>query len=154
MRGQFTEEGLPIEVGTLLRDLYSKNRFVTVTEANDFTNRLSVLLTTGKINSGQSSLLTTLFAERAKAMITKMKNTEKDNFTRAYKDWANKLPHADKVLFDVDTPIDAVSKKIEESKQKFLTTIQNAQATALTNAQNDAIKKQREEEERRMRTTK
>jgi len=154
LRGQFAEEGLPIEVGTLLQDLYSKNRFVTVPEANDFTNRLSGLLTTGKINSGQSSLLTTLFAERAKAIITKMKNAEKDNFTRAYKDWISKLPHADKVLFDVDTPIDAVSKKIEESKQKFLTTIQNAQATALTNAQNDAIKKQREEEERRMRTTK
>jgi hypothetical protein len=146
------------KVQALLRDLFAIPTLLTEGQAQIFRNRLTELKTNNEITEQQVTALTTLFAERAKAIIRRLKTFEIDAFTEAYNSWSSSPERRQQLLApadatrvaatSTDAPIQLITNKVNASRDTFLALIDGA--VRLTEQQQQQTA-QREEELRRQR---
>lgn len=135
LQGGFGETINP-KVQALLRDLFAIPTLLTESQAQIFRNRLTELKTNNEITEQQVVTLTTLFAERAKAIIRRLKSLEIQSFTNAYNSW--KSSPDNQLLFaapadatrvaatSTDAPIQVITNKVNASRDTFLALIDGA----------------------------
>jgi hypothetical protein len=129
-------ESINPKVQSLLRDLFAIPTLLTEGQAQFFRNRLTDLKTNNEITEQQVVSLTTLFAERAKAIVRRLKAFEIDAFTNAYSTWKsapeNQLQFAAPAdatrvaATSTDNPIQLITNKVNASRDIFLTLIDGA----------------------------
>jgi hypothetical protein len=129
-------ESINPKVQSLLTDLFAISTLLTEGQAQFFRNRLTDLKTNNEITEQQVVSLTTLFAERAKAIVRRLKAFEIDAFTNAYSTW--KSAPENQLLFaapadatrvaatSTDNPIQLITNKVNASRDTFLTLIDGA----------------------------
>lgn len=121
---------MPRAVSDLINDLYKRSALLTVSEATDFRNRLSTLKDSGQITPAQAGAITTLFAERSKIIIRRMKTIEKNNFKIAYDTWRNSPQGGAGASNLTQRPVEVVNAKIDASQTKFIKLIEDAARAA------------------------
>jgi hypothetical protein len=134
LRAGFGETINP-KVQLLLRDLFAIPTLLTEGQAQIFRNRLTELKTNNEITEQQVVTLTTLFAERAKAIVRRLKQFEIQVFTNAYDAWS-RSPQRQQLAApadatrvaatSTDAPIQLITNKVNASRDKFLELINGA----------------------------
>jgi hypothetical protein len=130
-------------VQNLLRNLFAIPTLLTEDEARRFRNTLTELKNNNEITEQQIVTLTNLFAERTKAIIRRLKSLEVEALTNAYNSWKNS-PEQDVIRqsgFLTDQPITVVTRKINASRDTFLTLIDDA--VRLSQEQDTEARRQR-----------
>jgi hypothetical protein len=135
LRAGFGETINP-KVQLLLRDLFAIPTLLTEGQAQIFRNRLTELKTNNEITEQQVVTLTTLFAERAKAIVRRLKQFEIQVFTNAYDAWSRSPQRQQQLAApadatrvaatSTDAPIQLITNKVNASRDKFLELINGA----------------------------
>jgi hypothetical protein len=126
LQSGFTDGTINPKIQSLIQDVFSIPRFITVREAEIFENRLVELKTNNEISEQQLVAVTALFAERSRALVNKAKTAEIDAFTRSYDSWRNDPIRIRARALNNDDPIDKITTSVNTSRDGFLKYINDA----------------------------